>query len=658
MHTIYGLLQAERGCVDLDHIRRLATALSGRETMPGQYWHADWLGLGFCDYQPVSASTVRPDMLARRHECVVASAGYITNRPELVAALEQQRDGGDIGDSELLLRAYERWGLDCPGHILGDIVYAIADGRSKTLLLARAPFAERTLFYQSSPKGLAFAGRPKGLFALPWVRREIEPERVADYLISAPPSAGQSFYRDVRRLESGTHLIATPSAHRIVRHWQPVIGERLHLNSDAAYVEAYTELMARVVSDHCRSTGGVGIMQSGGLDSSTIAVFAADELRRQGKRLAAFTGAPPRGSDPRVPPGSIADETPQVHALAERIGIMDVHEIRTEPAYFLSGIKNYFEDFEAPMRSASGRIWVEQLFAEAQSRGVDCLLTGGGGNLSISWDGSDLLAQQLKRGAWLPAWREARALQEARGTGRPAWRAFLAEGWMPLMPDPLWRLLEAVRRRQATRLSADQPWKAYSAIHPDFAREARLKERALDKQHDLSYRRPGADSRYTRYRALAFMSEMASELAGGFHVRYGIGMRGVPFDPRLINFCLSIPEEQCLRNGEPRWLIRRAMAGRLPEQILDVRRRGFPTANWLEQLRATRLRVMEELRSLRSSASAVTMIDLDRLEKLVAALEHVRDDPKDLERLSLQYRTVLEIGVMVGRFVQWVESGE
>jgi len=134
-----------------------------------------------------------------------------------------------------------------------------------------------------------------------------------------------------------------------------------------------------------------------------------------------------------------------------------------------------------------------------------------------------------------------------------------------------------------------------------------------------------------------------------------VQVRDPTADVRLVEFCLSLPEDQYLRDGVSRRLIRRAMADRLPVEVLHNRQRGLQAADWLESLSTARPRIAEEFDKLERSALASHAIDLARMHRLVDQMERVRSSQY---RTFSDYRGVLQLGLTVGRFITWVEAGE
>jgi asparagine synthase (glutamine-hydrolysing) len=176
-----------------------------------------------------------------------------------------------------------------------------------------------------------------------------------------------------------------------------------------------------------------------------------------------------------------------------------------------------------------------------------------------------------------------------------------------------------------------------------------VEERAREKGHFRS-----AISPERRALHLLRQADARADTTRGYEALCGVQKRDPLADARLVEFCLSLPEDQYLREGQARWLIRRAMAGRVPDEILSNCRRGFQASGWLGTLTAARTRIAAELDTMQKSALANSAIDIGRMRLLLEKLEYARPDrPGSLS----EYRGVLELGLTVGRFVLWAESG-
>ena len=192
------------------------------------------------------------------------------------------------------------------------------------------------------------------------------------------------------------------------------------------------------------------------------------------------------------------------------------------------------------------------------------------------------------------------------------------------------------------------------AVHHVFARDHHVEERARANGPDFRLRlRP--DTGRLRHLAIARAVDVFDGLNAGYHALFDVETRDPTGDQRIVEFCLSLPENQYRRAGQRRWLVRRAMRDRLPREILDNPKRGFQVADWLERMRRARRRIEDELSALEACDLARRAVDLARLRGLVRRLPHA---DAALPSTISEYRWALEFGLMTGRFIRWFEAQE
>lgn len=647
MSAIFGLLNRDHRPIDPGDLDRMNAALVSLGTDGDGKWGHGHVALGqrLMRFTPDDRFERQP-LVSADGQHVLVCDGRIDNRPELMDELAiSPAMAREMPDSEFLLRAFEKWGEDCLQHVIGFFAFALWSFRDRYLLLARSPIGAPALFYHATRRAFAFATMPKGLFALPSVPRALNDQRLADFLAKLGGEPPTTFFRDINLLPTGHLLSLGAGGLHTRRYWQPDGERQIRFPRQDDYVEAFCEKLGRVVADHLRSLTPVGIMMSGGLDSTSVAATAAALLNREGRRLAAFTEVPRRGFEGPLPQGRYGDETPLVQAVSRMYDNLDLTLIHTDGQTFLDDLDALFFHLEAPYRNTANRVWAEAIFQEAKRRGMRVLLDGGQGNLTVSRNGSGLLPQLLRKGRWARALHEARAMARW-GSASSAGRALLGQGVLPLLPDPL-----AHRIRWLCGKPETASWRTCSAIHPDFAAVERVEERFHERERDRK-KRSRANNLHPHWDALC--KQDFGAYAGPFRAKFGVDLRSPLADLRIAGFCLALPEDQCLCKGEPRSLVRRAMAGRLPAGVLTNRKRGLQAADWFERLTAARGQIASELKRLERCESAQRVLDLSRMRRLV---EHWPQASWDRAPVVNEYGLCLQQGLMVGRFLRWFEAG-
>jgi len=204
--------------------------------------------------------------------------------------------------------------------------------------------------------------------------------------------------------------------------------------------------------------------------------------------------------------------------------------------------------------------------------------------------------------------------------------------------------------QRLTRTPRAEAWEATaSAIKPEFARAMQLEERVQTAKLDqLNARRLGE----LDFRTAVLMGATdVLDTYSGFRPWFGIETRDPTSDRRVVEYCFAIPGSQYLRNGVGRWLIRRAMEGKLPDQVRNRTSIGAQSSDWNEWFPAMRGEFQAELDRLDRSEIANRCLDLAKLRSLMdrwperLGIEHNRD-----------YHLLLLRGIMMGRFIRWFEE--
>ena len=456
----------------------------------------------------------------------------LDDRPALCDALgvlHAERAGLD--DRDLIARTWARWGRDCPDHLLGDYAFAVWDRRARTLFCARDHMGVRPFYYAETARGFVFASAVEAVLAAPGVDDRLDESTVATWLVRRNVAAEpRTFFAQVRKLPPGHALeVSAAASPRLRRHWRPERAPRVRRASDDAYAEELLDLGARAVRDRLRGPDPVGAHLSGGLDSSTVAVLAARELRRAGRPPPlAYTWLPPRG---RQPAAAGAPEYDVLDAVCAGEGLRLFHHYEVDPENRLAMLRR---DGVYPGRVLS--LLEESVQRQAAEHGVRVLLSGWGGDEGVSFNGRGFYAHLLLGGRWL------RLVAECRARGGWGLRQVLRETAMSLVPL---FLLD----RQRRLLRGGQPFR-HSFIVPAFAR--RQPPQPPRRTHAVGMRRTQLlllqDGHLSR--------DMEILAAGG--ARRGIEYRFPLLDRRLLEFALGLPPEQFRRGKHGRWLLHHA----------------------------------------------------------------------------------------------------
>jgi asparagine synthase (glutamine-hydrolysing) len=568
--------------------------------------------------------------LVGEDDMVLVADLRLDNREDLEATLGLAAQGASRRcDAAVLLAAWRRWREDCFDHLVGDYAFALWDGGGPRLILARDPFGQRPLHYHLGDDFCAFASMPKGLHALSDIPRGPDEEVVARFVALMPRRGSGSFHRGIRRVEPGCFVIITPDDVVARRHWRPA-RRTLDLATADDYALALRGHLDQAVRARLRGgEAGVGAHLSAGWDSGAVAATAARLLAPSGGQVTAFTAAPRMDYAGPTPRGRLADEGPLATATAALYANMAHVVVRSSGGGGFETLRRAAFLYDQPILNPCNLVWFSEINGAARDRAITVMLTGAFGNAGLTDSGVDWIAELAAQGRWRRWWVEARAVTRA---GTMSWRGVIANSFGAWVPGPVWTGLRRLR---------GGPGKVtdHTAIHP-----ARLA--AIDPaDHDI-HRRPRADVFATR---LAMLGVDPGNFNKGVLGGWGVDLRDPTADRRLVEFCLATPRDQVLRNGEARALARRALADRLPPEVLSARDKGYQAADWHEVLTVDRDQITLEVERLARCGPAARILDLDKLRRLVEAWPS-----GGWERGAVidSYRGALLRGLAVGHFLR------
>ena len=552
MSAVAGLYRTDGRPVNRHEVDRMVLALAHRGPDGTGAWSGGPVALAHGALWTTPESRGEPQPLASAACNVIVADARLDNRLDLLAALGLSGSAaGEIGDSELILRAYERWGDGCAAKLIGDFAFAIWDSQNQALFCARDHVGVKPFYYHHSSSAFLFASEIKALLTSPIVPYRLDQSRVADFLVGLFDDPAGTFYRDIYRLPAGHTLTVTRSGMRIRSYWSLDSTREIVLGSDEAYAEAFRECFTEAVRCRLRSSHPVGCLLSGGLDSSSIVAMARQLRGGSGAPLDTFTGI-----FPSLSPTDLRkiDERPYADAVVAQGGL-EAHYVRGDLVSPLTEVDRVLwhldEGFAAPNLYLN---WA--LYGAARERGVRTLLDGIDGDTTVS-HGLENLPALARTGRLGALGRELRALSHRHGVSVRSlfWQLTV----QPLIPVSLRVGVRRLRGRDATYLD-------HTIIKPEFAKRTGVEERLAANEREQA--RPAQSAREAHARAMrSGLIPYALEVADKTSAAFGVEARYPFFDRRLMEFCLALPADQKLRGGWSRLVMRRAMDGLLPESV-------------------------------------------------------------------------------------------
>lgn len=498
-------------------------------------------------------------------DCTIVYNGEVYNHAECRSDLAAR---GHVfenrSDTETILHLYREYGHDCVDHLRGMFAFAIWDKRKRELFIARDRFGVKPLYYVHNDDGsLFFASEIKALIEAGAVKPTVNLNALPDQFANHGTSGDETLFAGVKRLLPGHTMVWKDGKLDIREYWDLEFEPKHEARSDAEYIDQWRDLFEESVRLRLMADVPLGMFLSGGIDSSAIAAVMSTMVAEPIKTFSV-------GFAERE-----ANELEYARLVSRTFGT-DHHEITITPEQFFEALPKlvWHEDEPIGFIASVPLYFVSKLAQEH----VKVVLTGEGADEMMAGYG-----------------RYAKALKlleygEKYESVTPGFLRDAVRGGVATLPTGLNRKLNRTfltRDADIENLFFDN-----FAVFPKamqgrlFNRETREKIENLDPyflQNALVDRSDAedvldkllyADTKTYLHELLMKQDQMS--MAASIESR-------VPFlDHKLAEFTARMPREMKLRGGTTKWVLREAMKGILPAEILDRPKMGFPVpvGNW------------------------------------------------------------------------------
>lgn len=502
-----------------------------------------------------------------RHGNWVAYNGEIYNYKELRTELGEE-NFITKSDTEVILFAYRKWGLDCVNHFRGMFAFALWDEKQQRLFCARDHFGIKPFYYAVINGTFYFASEAKALLPfLPDIETDLEGFK--DYLSLQLCLNGKTLFSGISELLPAHMCIVEDGELRLKRYWE-VYYEPDYLHSPVYFEETLNELLVDSVRFHLRSDVPVGAYVSGGLDSSTIASIARD-MQPKGD-LIGFTGK-------FAQYGAQFDESSYAQAVAvERDFQLEAIDISAGD--FMANIRKVIYHLDFPVAGPGS--FSQYMVSQLASKHRKVVLGGQGGDEIFGGYTRYLVAyfEQCIKGAidgttskgnFVVTYDSIIPNLVALKNYKPMLKEFWKDGLFEEMDRRYFQLVN-----RAPSLSEEINW---HLLEPYSSRET---FRAIFN---------GDNVRKESYFDLMTHFDFKTLLPGLLQVEdrmsmaHGLESRVPLLDKAIVEFAATIPADIKFKNGDMKHVFKKVIRPYLPEKILSrTDKMGFPTPlnQWLK----------------------------------------------------------------------------
>ena len=604
MSAITGIIHFNNEPVSIEHGTRLMSDLQKYPADDIQIWRKENVFLG-CHAQWITPESVGEQLPFYNYEkqLAITADAIIDNRNELFDRLQVNYDERKvIPDSKLILLAYQKWGEDSPKYLVGNFAFMIWDERNQKLFGARDFSGSRTLYYYYDKQRVVFCTTISPLLALPYIRRELNEQWIAEYLaistVVDTVDTSITPYKKIEQVPPAHSITIDRGKMKVTKYCTLDSGQKLKLKTDEEYVEAFQEVFQQAVTSCTRTYRQIGAHLSGGLDSGAVVSFAVKVLSTENKQLHTFSYIPSDDFEDYTPKSLMPDERGFIQPTVQYVGGIKAHYLDFKEKNSFSEIDSLLEMMEVPYKFFENSFWLKGMYEKGQEEKVGVILSGARGNLSISWGAAlDYYAILLKRMKWF------RLINELHQYSKNAGGARLRR--IPVVARVAFPFIDRI-------FPIGEPYEIPSFINKEFAKRTDVFNKLTNYGLDQKGWFATTDIYEQRIRHFedGFHWNATSTLGSKLSLPYSLWTRDPTNDIRVIRFCLSVPEKQFVQSGMDRALIRRATEKYLPDKVrLNQRIRGVQGADWLHRMIPHWDMVIGELQQLSEDERILEFID-------------------------------------------------
>jgi asparagine synthase (glutamine-hydrolysing) len=527
---------------------------------------APQVGLGFVRLAIIDLATGHQPLRNEDGTVWVVFNGEIYNYRELRASLLSK---GHVlttqSDTEVIVHLYEEFGAACVEKLRGMFAFALWDEKAKTLMLARDRVGIKPLYYSLTDKAIVFASEIKAIMADPAVKRGLAPEVIDRFLTFLYVPGEDTLLQSIRKLAPGHYLIAKNGKVEVRQYWDLKFSKPSEPWTLAEAEQKLSELLAESVELHMIADVPVGVLLSGGVDSTAVLSCAAE---RTDKEISSYTvGFSGSGFD---------DERPYAKLAAETYGSRH-HEMTISAGDFAEFLPKYVWHMEEPVCEPPA---VALYYVSKMARKyVKVLLSGEGGDEAFAGYNnyrSILWMERLKRicpplnGAM--AWGLSQLNSRVHSTRLAKYLPLLSATF----PQYYYSRTSTPYRYSGNGIGQLFSTDFLNAIDKEFTVEPVRKLFSAVKDESILNQMLYIDTKTWLPDDLLIKADKMT-MANSLELRVPL------LDHRLLEFAASLPPDFKLRGFTMKYIWKKALSKRVPEAILNRKKAGFPVPyeSWL-----------------------------------------------------------------------------
>jgi asparagine synthase (glutamine-hydrolysing) len=549
--------------VDRDVVERMCIALEHRGPDSRGLFVDGEVGLGIQRLRVVDLVTGDQPIHNEDGSIVVVLNGEIYNFGELREQLSRRGHRlSTQGDTEVIVHLYEEYGVDCVRHLHGMFAFALWDAQRRQLLLARDRIGKKPLFYAFRDGSLTFASELRALIEDPTVPRDVDPAAIDRYLTYGYVPTPHCVFGAARKLPPAHTLVLSDGHIRVERYWRLDYSNKVTVKDPRELHGPIRDAIRAATRRRLVADVPLGAFLSGGIDSSAVVAAMAE----------ASTGP--------VKTFSIGFESEQFNELphARRVAeqfATEHHEFVVRPDA-IGIVPRIVRQYGEPFADASA---IPSFYlAEVTRRHVTVALNGDGGDESFGGYTRYVANRLASRLDVLPLpLRQAAAAAGRRLPGGEvtSWSSKARRLTTGLVLPPADRY-----GRYVSWFDQDQRAALYTDEFATVARRSNAPQTIAGPWQNAS----GDDvlDVMLEVDATTYLPDDLITKIDIATMAHALEARSPLLDHELMEFAASLPADLKVRGGQKKWILREALRGWLPHEVLDRPKQGFsvPVGEW------------------------------------------------------------------------------
>lgn len=464
-------------------------------------------------------------------------------------------------DCEVILHLYEDYGVGCLEYLRGMFAFVLWNTKTKQMFAVRDRVGEKTLYYSHIQTGIVFSTELKAILKYYIEKPQINAHALAESIrYNYPIELQQTYIEQIKRLRAGEYVLIDDKGFELHKYWDRHQLPLFEGSKEDAKKETLRLLRESV--DLClRSDVPVGVLLSGGIDSSAVAAFAKETGREVHVISAGYKGQ--YGCDERDVAKRFAKEKGLIY-----------HEVELDSNDFKRLFDEYIQYVDEPVCDLSSMSqWA--LYKKAKELGFTVLLGGLGGDENFyGYPTHNILAQTFQLSAYhrrFFPWKGANKKKQYLKFFAQNWKHILFAGYPNKIDDSIpvrWTYEDYCKFSKSAHLNVFGEDVDFSNIdvHYSFSSEADIED-----IYDFEFTR--------------FMNTLCLYLADRLGMGNSLEIRSPFVDYKLVQFVASLPITMKYNSKEPKIFLKEILSGIVPDYILYAQKRGFtPPLNFIQEM--------------------------------------------------------------------------